>query len=160
VNRRGPAVYGDHPPVLRDLASDELEAAVHDGAELVDVRPFRAFASGHIPGALSIALRGSFASWLGWLVAADRPLAFVIDADQDRGEVVRQALKVGYEQFVGALAGGMETWRDDGRPEARTELVRDPRALREPMLDVRQAADERKIELRQRLDMMRAPREE
>ncbi|OGO55274.1 MAG: hydrolase, partial [Chloroflexi bacterium RBG_16_70_13] len=94
VNRRGPAVFGDHPPVLAGLTPDELEVAVRDGAELIDVRPVEMFAAGHVAGALSIALRGSFASWLGWLVAADRPLVVVLDEKQDRGELVRQALKI------------------------------------------------------------------
>ena len=141
VNRRGPVVYGDHPPLLPDLTPDELEAAVRNGAELIDVRPVEAFAAGHIPGALSIALRDSFASWLGWLVDAERPLVFVLDDRQDRTEVVRQALKVGYENLAGELAGGMAAWRAAGRPEARTELVRDPTALRGPVLDVRQRAE-------------------
>jgi glyoxylase-like metal-dependent hydrolase (beta-lactamase superfamily II)/rhodanese-related sulfurtransferase len=141
VNRRGPAVYGDSPPVLPALTPDELEAAARNGAELVDVRPVEAFAAGHIPGAVSIALRGSFASWLGWLVAADRPLVFVLGEAQDGREVVRQGLKVGYENLAGELSGGMAEWRAAGRTEARMELVRDPRALHEPILDVRQAAE-------------------
>ena len=141
VNRRGPAVHGDRPPILHELAPEALEAAVRDGAEVVDVRPVEAFAAGHISGALSIVLRGSFASWLGWLVAADRPLIFVLDEGQDRSELVRQALAVGYENTAGELAGGMAAWRAAGRPEARTPLVRDPAALREPLLDVRQTAE-------------------
>jgi hydroxyacylglutathione hydrolase len=141
VNRRGPAVYGDSPPVLRRLVPDELEAAVRDGAELIDVRPVEAFAAGHIPGALSIALRESFASWLGWLVAADRSLVFVLDEKQDRTELVRQSLKIGYEHLAGDLAGGMAAWRAAGRPEMRTELLRNPTTLREPVLDVRQTAE-------------------
>lgn len=141
VNRRGPSVYGDRPPVLRELTPEELEAAVRAGAELVDVRSVEAFAAGHIPGALSIALRGSFASWLGWLVAADRPLVFVLGEGQDRDELVRQSLKVGYENLVGELAGGVAAWRAAGRPEAQTGLLHDPAALREPLLDVRQTAE-------------------
>lgn len=141
INRRGPVAYGDHPPLLPGLTPDELDAAVRDGAELIDVRPIDAFAAGHIPGALSIALRDSFASWLGWLVDAERPLVFVLDDTQSRAEVVRHALKVGYEHLTGELAGGMAAWRAAGRREARTELLRDPTALRGPILDVRQAAE-------------------
>ena len=141
LNRRGPTVYGDRAPVLGELTPHELEAAVRGGAELVDARPIESFAAGHIPGALSIALRDSFASWLGWLVAADRPLVFVLAPGQDRGELVRQSLKIGYEDFAGELAGGMAAWRASGRPEARTQLIRDPRLLREPILDVRQASE-------------------
>ena len=141
VNRHGPTVYGDRPPVLRDLTPEEVEAAIRDGAELVDVRPIEAFAAAHIPGALSIALRRSFASWLGWLVAADRPLVFVLDEGQDGGELVQQCLKIGYEKLVGELAGGMAAWRATGRPEARTGLVRDAAELSGPIVDVRQASE-------------------
>ena len=118
-----------------------LEATVGTGAVLTGARPVEAFEAGHIPGALSIALRSSFASWLGWLVAADRPLVVVLDERQDRGALIRQALKIGYEQFAGELAGGMAAWRASGRAEAQTELVRDPAALRGPTLDVRQTAE-------------------
>ena len=38
------------------------------GCWLIDARPIAEFAAGHIPGAVSIPLRGQFATWLGWLV--------------------------------------------------------------------------------------------
>jgi hydroxyacylglutathione hydrolase len=138
VNRRGPAVYGPDLPSLAQLTPAALRAATDAGAELVDVRPITHFAAGHIPGALSIALRPAFASWLGWLVEADRALAFVADADQDRGDLVRQCLKIGYEHLAGELAGGTETWRAAGLPEQRTELSGDAPARQTPILDVRQ----------------------
>jgi rhodanese-related sulfurtransferase len=118
-----------------------FEAAVADGAELIDVRPVDAYAVGHVPGALSIALRDAFASWLGWLVAADRRLVFVLDEGQDRAELVRQCLKVGYESLAGELAGGMAAWRAAGRPLAGTALVRDPATIAEPILDIRQTSE-------------------
>ncbi len=106
VNRRGPRVYGATPPPLERLTPAAVRRLVADGAELVDARTIGAFAAGHIPGALSIQLRSAFATWLGWLVADDRPLVVVVDHDQERGELVRQALKVGYERLAGELDGG------------------------------------------------------
>jgi hydroxyacylglutathione hydrolase len=141
VNRRGPTVYGTQLPRLRGLTPGEVEAAVANGAELIDVRPVEAFADGHIAGALSIALRDAFASWLGWLVAADQPLIFILDEEQDRAELVRQCMKVGYEDLVGELAGGMATWRAADRPQAATPLVRDPATLVQPVLDIRQTSE-------------------
>jgi hydroxyacylglutathione hydrolase len=141
VNRRGPVVYGDHLPVLRELTPEGLEAALRHGAELIDVRPVEAFAAGHIAGALSIALRPAFASWLGWLVPADRRLVFVLEDAQDRADLIRQALKVGYDDLLGELAGGMVAWRTSGRPETRIEVIRDPAALQLPILDVRQTSE-------------------
>lgn len=141
VNRRGPRVYGAQPPALAELTPAELRRQLADGAELIDARPIEAFAAGHIPGALSIALRDAFASWLGWLVEPERPLVFVLDERQDRGALVRQCLKIGYERLAGELAGGMAAWRAAGLSERRTALTAEPTALAEPILDVRQAAE-------------------
>ena len=138
VNRRGPAVYGSRLPDLALLTPAELQAAVSGGAELVDVRAIASFAKGHIPGALSIALRPAFASWLGWTVAPERDLVFVIDADQDRADLVRQCLKIGHERLAGELASGMETWRAAGLPEQRLELSDNAPDRTASVVDVRQ----------------------
>ena len=110
VNRRGPAVYGPEPPPLAALAPGEVRRQAAGGARLVDARPLTAFAAGHIPGALSIPLRDAFATWLGWLADPGEPLVFVLDDSQDRADLVRQALKIGYENIAGELAGGMPAW--------------------------------------------------
>jgi hydroxyacylglutathione hydrolase len=138
VNRRGPTVYGSEPPRLEQLTPAQLQAAVAVGAELIDIRAISRFATGHIPGALSIELRPSFASWLGWLVGAQRSLVFVADADQDRDDLVRQCLKIGYEDLAGELAGGMVAWRDDGLPEWQIELNASAPPPTTAVLDVRQ----------------------
>ena len=140
VNRRGPRVFGGLP-ALAQLPVAEVEQRVAAGAELIDVRPIEAFADGHVPGSLSIALRPSFASWLGWLVAADRQLLFVLGADQDRHELVRQALGIGYEELAGELAGGIDAWREAARPLARTALVHTLDPEEDAIVDVRQASE-------------------
>jgi hydroxyacylglutathione hydrolase len=141
TNRRGPHVYGATPPPLTPLSPDQLRRAVAEGAQLVDARPIAAFAAGHIPGALSIPLRDAFATWLGWLVGDDRPLVVVLDPDQDRGDLVRQALKVGYERLAGELAGGMAAWEAAGLPTARIPLDGLDGVEGRRVLDVRQAAE-------------------
>jgi hydroxyacylglutathione hydrolase len=136
VNRRGPALYS-RTPALDQLAAEDLHRLLSDGAELVDARPFERFAAGHIPGALSIELRPSFATWLGWLAPADRPLVFVLDQDQDRSDLVRQCLKIGYENLAGEIAGGMTGWHETGSEQARIALHPVEHA-RGPTVDVRQ----------------------
>jgi len=136
VNRLGPRLYSTLPTLTR-LNVDEVHALLERGALAIDVRPIAAFAAGHIPGALSIELRAVFASWLGWLVDPERRLVFVIDDDQDRAELARQCLSVGYEHLAGELVGGMAAWRADAQPEARVELV-EPDAVAPTVLDVRQ----------------------
>jgi rhodanese-related sulfurtransferase len=139
VNRRGPRVLGDvpHLPQL-DLA--EVDRLRHLGAEVVDVRATRVYAAGHIPGSLSIALRPAFASWLGWIVPADHPLIFVLDRSQDRRDLVRQAVGIGYESLLGEVAGGFEAWQGAGREVATTGTTRSP-VTTGPVLDVRQESE-------------------
>jgi hydroxyacylglutathione hydrolase len=142
VNREGPRTYGS-PPTLPALSADAFERLIEAGGEPVDVRPIEAFAAGHVAGSLSIELRPAFASWLGWLVTADRPLLFVLDADQDRSELVRQAIGIGYERLEGELAGGIEAWSASGRPLARVDLTRSLDQTQSALIDVRQLSEYR-----------------
>ena len=136
VNRRGPHVYGEHP-TLRSLDLGTLAALVEHGTAVVDGRGIEAFAAGHVPGSLSIPLRPQFASWLGWLVPRDQEVVFVLDADQDRAELVRQCLAVGYERLAGELAGGITAWRSAGNAVATVPLV-PPDGTVGTVVDVRQ----------------------
>lgn len=140
VNRRGPAVFGPEPPTLARLDVESFRRRVDEGAVVVDARPIAAFAAGHIPGALSIELRDQFATWLGWLVDAGRPIVFVLDAGQDRAEVVRQAYKVGYERLEGELVGGTDAWRAAGFETRQIRLVAAADAGG-TILDIRQSAE-------------------
>jgi hydroxyacylglutathione hydrolase len=140
-NRVGPELLGRDWQVLPLLSTDQVQRHLAGGGLVVDARSIAAFAAGHIPGALSIALRPAFASWLGWLLEDTRPLVFVLDDDQDRGELARQCRTIGYDHLVGELAGGMPGWRAAGLPEARLPLVEAEQLDDQPgaVLDVRQA---------------------
>jgi glyoxylase-like metal-dependent hydrolase (beta-lactamase superfamily II)/rhodanese-related sulfurtransferase len=140
VNRRGPRVLADLDRRLPRLPAEQVARRLEEGALLVDARPVTAFAAGHPAGALSIALRPAFATWLGWLVGPDRPLLFVLADDQDRAELLRQCHQVGYERLAGELAGGMAAWRAAGMPEGHLELVA-AGEVAGPVLDVRQASE-------------------
>jgi glyoxylase-like metal-dependent hydrolase (beta-lactamase superfamily II)/rhodanese-related sulfurtransferase len=133
ANRRGPALIDD--PAVAALDASKVSALVESGTALIDVRRLRDFAAGHIPGALSIPLRPQFVSWLGWLLEPETPFVIVRNADQDLAEVTWQALKIGFNQPAGELAGGMAAW--DG-PTIATPLVRANEIGGTPLLDVRQ----------------------
>jgi hydroxyacylglutathione hydrolase len=142
INRRGPAVL-DTASVgwLAPLPVADVERLRSDGALIVDVRPVPDYAAAHVPGALSIPLRAQFASWLGWLADPDRPVVLVANPDQDLADAVWQAVKIGYEQLVGVLDGGMAAWVTAGRPVARTELVAPDQLGGHRILDIRQDAE-------------------
>jgi len=136
VNRRGPHVYGERPS-LSLLDASSVQGLVARGTVVVDVRGVEGFAAGHLPGSLSIPLRPQFASWLGWLVGRDQDVVFVLDGDQNRAELVRQCLAIGYERLAGELAGGIDAWRSTGNPVATVSLVLPDQAVG-TVVDVRQ----------------------
>lgn len=136
-NRLGPEVLTGKPD-LATLTPQESSGLIDRGAVMVDVRPPRAFAAGHVPGALSIALRGAFATWLGWVAPHDRPLIICRDEDQDIGEVAWQAGKIGYDNLVGELAGGFPAWAGAALPTSVTPLVDATGLDGRLVLDVRQ----------------------
>ena len=140
VNRAGPRLYGPASPLLPRLRAVDVARLQRGGALVVDARPVDAFARGHIPGALSIALRPQFATWLGWLAAADTLVVVVLDADQDRAELVRQARNIGYETILGELDGGITAWMAAGN-EVETSATAPASQPSGYVLDVRQASE-------------------
>ena len=143
LNRRGPAPLGAGPllaPVTPDEALHLLNRGAH-GAVIVDVRPVEAFAAAHISGSVSIPLRDAFATWLGWVAPHDRPLLVVREADQDPAEVAWQAAKVGYDNIVGELTGGITAAAAAGLPTSSTRLVGPGDVRGSELLDVRQTAE-------------------
>lgn len=141
INRVGPPVLADDP-VLLPMSAAAVSARVADGAAvLVDVRPVDRFASAHVRGAISIPLRPVFASWLGWLAPPDRPLIIVRDPDQDPTEIAWQAAKIGYDNIIGELGGGVNAWTATGHETASIPLTRAGQLDGRRVLDIRQEAE-------------------
>ncbi len=137
VNRSGPTLYGAGEPSLALLDPGEVERLARAGAWVIDARPVAAYAAGHLAGSLSNALRPQFGTWLGWLAPADAAFVFVLDADQDRADLVRQARNIGFEQVLGELAGGVEAWSTAGN-QLETTVVSPAAQVSGRVVDVRQ----------------------
>jgi hydroxyacylglutathione hydrolase len=141
VNRSGARLYRATLPELRRLSVEDVRRELTSGATLIDTRPHPEFAAGHISGAVSISLRPAFGSWLGWIVPTNARLLFVLGPEQDRRDLVNQCLKVGYEDLVGELDGGMAAWRASHLPESRIALRHVGDQLDPMLLDVRQTSE-------------------
>jgi len=134
------------PPAL---SPRELELAQRAGALVVDVRGDDEFDEAHVPGAVAIPLlHGGFGTKLAWVAEPGQRVAFVGAGDEDGRLAAELAAAVGVRALGGQLAGGMASWRAEGRPLARVERVAgaDLAALRarEPelqLLDVRERAE-------------------
>jgi glyoxylase-like metal-dependent hydrolase (beta-lactamase superfamily II) len=140
INRRGPRLY-DASPIPPALTVPQVDALSRSGAQVVDVRPVPDYAAGHLSGAVSIPLRGAFATWLGWAVSPDRPVVIVRGAGQDPAEIAWQGAKVGYDNFVGELTGRPEDWVAAGLPVSTIALLRPEEVAGRSVLDIRQDAE-------------------
>lgn len=69
---------------------------------------------GTVPGAWFIGIDGSFAPWVGALVTnIQQKIIFIADADRVE-EVATRFSRVGYDNILGYLKGGMAAWKKAG----------------------------------------------
>ena len=98
------------------LDTDTFEAmANHEGALVLDTRKPQEFAREHIPNSIFIGIDGSFAPWVGALIPdLQQPIVFVADEGREE-EIVTRLSRVGYDNTLGFLKGGMEAWKNAGK---------------------------------------------
>jgi len=90
--------------------------ANHEGALVLDTRSPQEFAEEHIPNSIFIGLDGSFAPWVGALITdLKQPIVFIAPEDSRSEEVVTRLSRVGYDNTLGFLAGGIEAWKAAGK---------------------------------------------
>lgn len=95
---------------LRALDVKAFDVAIEDGAIMLDTRDFKAYRDGFIPGSMNISLDGMFAVWVGTLIE-DLQQPIVVVADEDRiEETVLRLARVGYDNVVGYLDGGIDAF--------------------------------------------------
>lgn len=140
TNRQGPPVLSGEP-TLPGLTVSQVRRLVADGAVVVDVRPITDVAAGHLPGAVSIALRSAFATWLGWIIDPATPIVIVRNPDQPAADILWPALNIGYTRISGELAGGLPAWTAAGQPVATTDLIEPAANANGRVLDIRQDSE-------------------
>jgi glyoxylase-like metal-dependent hydrolase (beta-lactamase superfamily II)/rhodanese-related sulfurtransferase len=114
TNKAGPSILAGRPmPPM--LSPEEVAEHVSEGAVLLDTRPAAAYGVAHPNGALHVSLDGQYASWVGSLVRPDDPILIIADPQRTEEAVMRLA-RVGYENVIGILDGGMARWMAEGRP--------------------------------------------
>jgi glyoxylase-like metal-dependent hydrolase (beta-lactamase superfamily II)/rhodanese-related sulfurtransferase len=136
TNRHGQIVTA--PPLLAPLDAAHVRRLLADGAIVLDVRPVRDYAAGHIPGSVAIPLRAQYATWLGWLLPPDVPVVIVRNPGQDPADILWPALTVGYPTIAGELAGGITSWTASGGQVATSRVVGAAEIDTTKVIDIRQ----------------------
>lgn len=117
LNKEG---YEDIDTVLergtQALSPDAFEVAANEtGAVILDVRHQDDFAKGHVPRSIFIGLDGSFAPWVGALIADVQQPILLVTPEGREEETVTRLSRVGFDKTLGYLKGGVEAWGKAGK---------------------------------------------
>ena len=101
---------------LTALSPKEFETAAEStGALILDTRDSGEFSEGFVPRSINIGINGDFAPWVGGMIAdVKQPLLLVVDEGQEE-EVVIRLSRVGFDNVIGFLKGGIEAWKSEKR---------------------------------------------
>ncbi|WP_047551327.1 MBL fold metallo-hydrolase [Psychroserpens sp. Hel_I_66] len=95
--------------------NDFEDLANHENALVLDVRTQSDYIKSHIPNSIFIGLNGSFAPWVGALITdINQPILLVVPEGKSQ-EAVTRLSRVGYDNTLGYLEGGIETWISEGK---------------------------------------------
>ncbi|MFT7121956.1 MAG: rhodanese-related sulfurtransferase [Neolewinella sp.] len=98
------------------LSPTEFEAiAEAEEALILDVRDRNDFSSAHIPNSIFIGIDGGFAPWVGALIVDIKQPILIVAPEGRAEEVVTRLARVGYDNTLGFLEGGLAAWTAEDR---------------------------------------------
>jgi len=132
---------------LQALSPRAFKAAWEgEGAVVIDTRHQDDFAKGHIPGSIFIGIDDNFAPWVGALIPdLNQTILFVADEGKEE-EVVTRLARVGYDNAIGYLKGGLEAWKNAGEEVDQVKEISAEEFAKKydeklPVLDVRKISE-------------------
>ncbi|WP_034044186.1 MBL fold metallo-hydrolase [Wocania ichthyoenteri] len=106
------------------LNAKDFEAiANREDALILDVRNEKDFVKGHIPNSIFIGIHGGFAPWVGALITDLKQSILLVTPKGKEKETVTRLSRVGYDNTLGYLDGGMETWKAAGKDIETIESI-------------------------------------
>lgn len=101
---------------LKALNPEQFEQYANEmGALVLDVRKPQDFATGHVPQSIFIGLDGSFAPWVGELIADIEQKILLVCPEGREEEAVTRLARIGFDNTLGYLKGGVTAWKDAGK---------------------------------------------
>ena len=100
----------------QSLTPEAFELLANEtGAVVLDTRDPQTFTKGFIPNSVNIGLNGQFAPWVGALIPDLKQEILVITDPGKEEETVIRLARVGYDNTLGYLNGGVEAWASAGK---------------------------------------------
>ena len=123
-------------------------AQSHD-ALILDTRNADDFAKGHIPGSINIGVDGQFAPWVGAMIGDVNQEILLVTPENRAEEVTLRLSRVGFDNVLGTLDGGIPAWKEAGFETDTVERISAEQFTNEitgefagtPVLDVRKPGE-------------------
>src|SRR5688572_6145839 len=93
---------------VQPVPLDGVLALQESGAQVLDTREPGEFAAAHLAGSINVGLSGQYATWAGTVLRPDQPLVIVAAPGMERESATRLG-RIGFDQIVGYLQGGLES---------------------------------------------------
>src|SRR5437867_4127777 len=122
INLEGPPLL-DELPSPKPLTPSAVKQMQSAGALVLDTRTSAQYGTGHIAGSINVGLGGQFASWVGTLVPLETSIILITEDEEQVREAQTRLARVGIENVVGFLGGGILSWHDAGFPLSTTEQI-------------------------------------
>lgn len=127
VNKKGGRILGNMGvPVIEPLTPAKAQEQVKAGAVFVDVRDTSSYLEAHIEGSYGIPLVTPLIVWAGWVIPFGAKIVLIANHPAERMEATRQLVRIGYDDIVGYLDGGVEAWQSHGLPVTSTRHISAP----------------------------------
>ena len=116
INRKGPELVRNIKKI-KSLKPLEFAELVKSGDYVIlDCRIYDAFGGQHIRGSYGIDFDGNFPTFSGWVIPPEKKILLVTPHLLEAEEVAIWLRRVGLDNVVGFLEGGMLEWAKDGLP--------------------------------------------
>jgi len=126
INRRGPALVRTLP-TPKPLPPKHFHEKIAEANVLaLDIRGYTAFSGQHVPGAYHIDMGGNFSTFAGWVLPPDKKILLITNDGAEAAEATVLLRRVGVDQVVGYLEGGIFEWAKAGFASDHVPLLSAP----------------------------------
>jgi len=134
---------GKHPlsAVAFELVANETRALI------LDTREAGIFAKGFIPNSINIGIDGSFAQWVGEMIPDVKQEILLVTEPGREEECIVRLSRVGYDNTLGYLEGGINFWKAAGKEVETIERIsaldfeKQYNTVKPPVFDVRKKSE-------------------
>lgn len=125
MNKKGYASFDNVvEKSLTALNPDAFEQTANTSdAVILDTRPASQYMEAAVPRSVNIGLDGQFAPWVGaMIVDVQYPILLVTEPGKEK-ETVTRLSRVGFDNVLGYLDGGLKAWTESGKGIDQVEQI-------------------------------------